>query len=1057
MKTPIQWMADNHVAANILMLIFVIGGLLIGRSVKQEVFPEFDMDMVTVTVAYPGASPVEVEDGIIRPIEHAVSGINNIKRILASAQEGVGSVTLEVIEGEDVDAVVSDVKAEVDRIRTFPEEAEKPVTSKVVRRREVISLVVYGDASERSIREHAERVRDDLLALPDITQVELQAVRPYEISIEISEENLRRYSLTLEQVAAIVRRASLDLPGGSVKTEGGEVLIRTQEKRFTGVEFDSVVVITRPDGSQILLRDIARVEDGFMDVDQEVIFDGKPAAMVHVYRVGDQTPKEVSAAVNEYIEQRETELPPTIQIAVWQDWSLILKDRISLLMRNGSIGLILVIIVLALFLEIRLALWVAAAIPVSFLGALLFMPMLNVSINMMSLFAFIVALGLVVDDAIIIGENIYIHRRMGKSLSKAALDGTREVATPVIFAVLTTVAAFSPLLFVSGTWGKFIYVMPTIAITVFLISLVESLFILPAHLSGGLSQSRAWIWQRIEERRSKFDKVVTWMVDHTYIGALKWAAHNRYITLAIALAILLATFGFIGGGYINFVVMPKIDSDVLITQLTMPPGTPYERTKVLAQQIQRKGEALVEEYDSKREDDETNLRYSFISVGHQFTFGGPHGGSSQTASNLAQISLLLKSADERNINSVEFANRWRKRVGEIPGADKISFQSELIRGGADIDIQLSHSDFDVLLQAVDRVRDALSEYAGVTEVADSYAEGKRELQLKLKPEARTLGITESGLAMQVRSAFYGAEALRIQRNRDEVKVMVRYPEADRKSLENIENFRLRTPSGGEIPFAQAAYVNDTRGFSVINRTDRRRVVDITATVNRKITNANEVLTDLDDALLANLPYDYPGLTIDLEGASREQRESMGSIFTGFAMVLFMIYALLAIPFKSYFQPLVVMSAIPFGIVGAVIGHILLGYNLSLVSMFGIVALTGIVVNDSLVMIDFVNRARRAGTPIREAILQSGARRFRPVILTSLTTFFGLAPMIVETSIQARFLIPMAISLGFGVLFSTAITLVLVPTLYLILQDVHDFFKRPAIETVTESIPAQHGA
>jgi multidrug efflux pump subunit AcrB len=1052
MKTPIQWMADNHVAANILMLVFVVGGLLIGRSIKQEVFPEFELDIVTVTVAYPGASPVEVEDGIIRPVEHAVSSINNVKRITATAREGVGTVMIEVIEGEDVDAVLNDAKAEVDRIRTFPEEAEKPVVSKLSRRHEVISLVVYGDASERAIREQAERVRDDLLALPGITQVELEAVRPYEISIEISEENLRRYNLTLDQVASVVHRASLDLPGGSVKTEGGEVLIRTREKRFTGTEFDSVTVITRADGSQVLLRDIARVRDIFTEIDQEATFDGKRAAMVQVYRVGDQTPKEISAVVNEYVKRHEVELPPTIQLAVWKDRSLMLNDRLNLLLRNGSIGFVLVLLILALFLEMRLALWVAAAIPVSFLGALLLVPIFNISINMLSLFAFIIVLGVVVDDAIIIGENIYTHRRMGKSLSQAASEGATEVAKPVVFAVLTSVAAFAPLLFVTGTMGKFFWVIPVIVISVLMISLTESLFVLPAHLSGRFSRSPARIWQWIEVRRSRFDKVVAWMIDHTYTPTLRWVAHNRYTTLALAILVLLATLGFIGGGYIKFVFMPTIDADEITVQLAMSPGTPYDHTRAIAERIQREGVSLVKEYDRRRDDGQSNLEHAFVVVGQQFARGGANTGS-----HLAQVRLLLKPPNERNINSVEFANRWRERIGEIPGAEELTFRAQLVRTSADIDIQLSHQDFNVLLQAVDRVRNLLSGYAGVTEVADSYTQGKRELQLRLKPEARSLGITESDLATQVRSAFYGAEALRIQRGRDEVKVMVRYPEDERRSLDDIENLRLRAPSGGEVPFAQAAYVEDTRGYSEINRTDRRRVVDVTAAVNKNITNTTEVLADLKSGSLKQLLFDYPGLTVDLEGESRERRESMGSLWVGFVMALFLIFGLLAIPFRSYTQPLVIMSAIPFGIVGAVIGHILLGYDLSLISMMGIVALTGITVNDALVMIDFINRARHGGIPLREAILQSGARRFRPIILTSLTTFFGLAPMIVATSVQSRFLVPMAISLGFGVLFSTAITLVLVPALYLILEDIHELAGAPVIEAVPETVPVPAGS
>ncbi len=1040
MKGPVQWMAANHVASNILMMVFIVGGLIVGRSIQQEVFPEFELDTITVTVAYPGASPIDVEDGIIQPIERAVSGVDNVKRVTASAREGSGTVVLEIIEGSNTDVALNDIKSEVDRILIFPEEAEEPVVSKVTNRRQVMELVVYGDVSERALFEETERIQDDLLAKPNITQVDIIAVRPQEISIEVSEENLQRYNLTLSKVASIVRRASLDLPGGSVKTRGGEVLIRTNEKRTTGSEFDSIAVIVSPHGGRVLLKDIATINDGFAEWDMEARFDQKRAAMVRVYRVGDQTPKDISKTVNEYIEERNLQLPPSMQIAVWKDWSLHLADRFNLLIRNGLLGYLLVIIILALFLEIRLAFFVALGIGISFAGALLFMPAFGVTINMVSLFGFLIVLGVVVDDAIIVGENIFVHYRKGKSLYQAAVDGTTEIMRAVVFAILTSVAAFSPLLFVSGTMGKFLNVIPIIVISVLLISLIESLFILPSHLSGGILQSRTPIWEHIENRRKKFDGVIAWLVNHTYKGTLKWVAHNRYTTIAIAGAVLLITTGFITGGYIKFVFRPIIKADHINVFLTMTPGTPFEETQSVAQKIQRVGMNLSAEYDSARANGKSDLLHTFTQIGSQ-SFRGSHSRTSiSAASNLAQISMLFTPADERAIDLSDFTRKWRKRLGPIPNVEQLTFQSQLIGQANDIDIQLAHDDYDALLVAVRRAKQELSEYAGVADVNDSYSEGKRELKLRLKPEAASLGITETDLASQVRGAFYGAEALRLQRGRDEVKVMVRYPEEARRAMASVENMHLRTPSGGEVPFEQAAFVEESRGYSVIDRADRKRVINVTAKIDNRITNADEVLSEMTDGILKQLVFEYPGLSYDLEGSSRDRRESMGSLFTGFAIALLLIYSLLAVPFRSFTQPFVVMSAIPFGIVGAVIGHMLLGYNLSLISTFGILALTGIVVNDSLVMIDFINRAKDAGTPIRQAVMEAGVRRFRPIILTSLTTFFGLTPMLLETAIQARFLIPMVISLAFGVLFSTVITLVLVPALYLILEDIHSLFR-----------------
>jgi multidrug efflux pump subunit AcrB len=1037
-RGPIAFMASNHVAANILMLVLVIGGLFVGRSLKQEVFPEFALDMVSVRVAYPGATPAEVEDGIIRPIELAISAVDNVKRVAAAANEGFGSVTIEVLEGADIDQVLQDVKSEVDRILTFPEESEKPLVSAITNQREVITLVVYGDASERALREHAERVRDDLQAMPNITQVDIAAARPYEISIEIPEENLRKYNLTLDRVAGIVRQASLDLAGGSIKAEGGEVLIRTTEKRYTGLDFDSLAVFTHPDGRIVRLHEVAHVRDGFAEVDQEVRFDGKPAMMVRVFRVGDQKPKDISQTVRYYIDERNEELPASVQIEVYEDRSVILQQRIDLLLKNGLLGLTLVLIILALFLEIRLAFWVAAGIAISFLGALLFLPGLDISINMISLFAFLMILGIVVDDAIVVGENIFVHRRQGKRLLQASTEGAREVTLPVVFSGLTTVAAFGPLLFVGGFVGNFLGVIPKIVITVLVISLVESLLILPSHLSGNIVRSRAPIWERLEARRSRIDRYIRWLIDRTYAGTLKWAASNRYTTVAIALAILLVTIGIVGGGFVKILFFPRIEDDEVVATLVMPPGNPYEATRAHAVRIEEIGERILRESDSDRKEGESNLRHSFTLFGQHLSGpgGGPRGGGgSNFASNLAQVSLLLDDPADRTISPIEFARRWRKEVGPIPGAERLNFTAELVGRGGDIEIEVSHANYGILLEAVDRLKAAISSYSAVGEVDDSHSEGKREFRLRLRPEAATLGITERDLAVQVRSAFYGAEALRIQRGRNEVKVMVRYPEEDRRTLASIERMRIRTPRGEEIPFLQAAYVEDGRGYSTINRTDRRRVVSVSARVDRDVGDAEEILEELQGGIMPQLEADYPGLSFGLEGRSRDRRESMMSILRAFGFGLFLIFALLAIPFRSFLQPLVVMSAIPFGVVGAIGGHLLLGYNLSMISIFGIVALTGVVVNSSLIMITFVNRARESGMAVREAVLESGKRRFRPIVMTSLTTFFGLSPMILETSLQARFLVPMAVSLGFGVLFATAVTLVLVPTLYLILEDV----------------------
>ncbi|HEY5674645.1 MAG TPA: efflux RND transporter permease subunit [Malonomonas sp.] len=1040
MINAVKWMARNHVAANLLMFALVIGGIIMGPRVKQEVFPEVSLDMISVSVAYPGAGPEEVEEGILLKIEENLTGVDGIKQMKATAGEGFGKVTAEVYADVDVDEVLQDIKSEIDRISTFPEDAEKPIISKLSNRREVISMVIYGDASEKVLREQAELIRDELLELPDITQVDLSGVRDFEITVEIPEENLRRYNLTLDQVAARIRAASLDLPGGTVKTSGGEILLRTKERRYWGPEYADITILSKMDGTQVRLGEIANVVDGFADSETYGRFDGKPAAMLKVFRIGEQKPTEISELIIAYVNNKSPQLPESLQLAVWSDTTEIFNSRMSLLQKNALLGLTLVVIILGLFLEIRLAAWVMLGIPISFLGTLFVMPWLGLSINMISLFAFILALGILVDDAIVVGENIYEHRQQGKPYVKAAIDGALEVALPVTFSILTTVAAFLPLLFVSGMMGKFIKVIPAIVITLLLMSLIESLLVLPAHLSIGKARvANGGILDRIDRVRRWFGAALQRFVDGPYRWLLKLNMNYRYVSLAIGLAMLMLTVGVVKGGVVKFLFMPEVDGDQITVAIQLQSGVPIEETGRIAELILQKGLETVAEYDDQRPEGDSILRNVYMVVGGNIPGGGPAGGNSVSATHLSNIAMFLTESAERNLPASDISATWRKKVGEIPGIDSLSFRSNLMRMGANIDVQLAHKDFAVLEQASDRIRVALREYPGVSDIEDSYARGKQEIKLKLKPAASTLGITETDLGRQVRAAFYGAEALRLQRGRNEIKVMVRYPEAERRELWNFETMRIRTPAGQGVPLSQAAEIIESRGFSEIKRTDRKRVINVSAMVDAQSANAQEIISDLQQNLLPQLISDYPGLSWDMEGEEKERKESLGSMLDGFKLALVAIFILLAIPFRSYTQPLLIMVAIPFGMIGAVLGHIIMGYNLSLLSLFGLVALSGVVVNDSLLLIDQSNRNRRAGMSLHESIIAAGTRRFRPILLTSLTTFFGLFPMILETSVQAQFLIPMAISLGFGILFGTGIILLLIPALYLILEDVRRLF------------------
>ena len=1040
MNGAIRWMAENHVAANLLMLVLIIGGLILGFSVKQEVFPDVTLDRVQILVVYPGAGPEEVEEGVILKIEENLTGVDGIKQVKSVAAEGYGSVTAEIMTGADIDLVLQDVKSEVDRITTFPKDAEKPVVSKMLNRREVISVVVFGKLPERSLRELAEQVRDELLLQPGITQVDLSGVRPYEISIEIDETNLRRYGLTFDQIAQRIRLASIDLPGGTIKTGSGEILIRTKERRYVGHEYASIVILTTADGTEVTLGDVANVKDSFEETDQFGLFDGKPAAMAKVYRVGDQKPTEISDAVKRFVEAKRQQLPESVDLATWNDNSELFKSRKDLLTRNAMIGLVMVFITLGLFLEIRLALWVMLGIPISFCGALLFMPAIGISINMISLFAFIMALGIVVDDAIVVGENIYEQRQSGKPYLQAAIDGTIEVAQPVVFAILTSVTAFLPLLFTSGIMGKFILVIPAIVITVLLVSLVECLFVLPAHLAiGQKRQTPGRFLGSLERARQRFGRLLQRFIDGPYRKSLVQCLKFRYMTVAIAVAVLLlAGVGLIGGGIVKFRFMPDVDADVIQVALELAPGSPVSLTTQIQEQVVNAGLDVVADYDMQRPEGGSVLRHIFANVGSMVADRGPAGAFTSSGGNLASISMFLTPSEVRGVPASEIANRWRDRVGDLAGVETLTFTSNLIHLGANIDVQLAHEDFAVLDEAAERLKKIIATYPGTGDITDNYTLGKREVKVRLKAEARTLGVTEEDLGRQLRGAFYGSEALRLQRGRNEVKVLVRYPEENRQHFWDLEKMRIHVPGGGEIPMDRAATLVESRGFSKINRTDRKRVINVTATVDSHAANAEEIVAEIKSAELPKLMADYPGLSYDLEGEDKNRRESMESMFTGFKLVLIVIFALLAIPFRSYSQPMLIMVAIPFGIVGAILGHFLMGYDLSILSMFGIVALTGVVVNDSLLLIDYVNRARRRGKALHEALMEAGQRRFRPILLTSLTTFFGLMPMILETSVQAQFLVPMAISLAFGILFATGITLLLIPSLYLVLEDGRKF-------------------
>lgn len=1057
----LAWFARNHVAANLLMLMIIVGGIINLLMNVVEIFPEMSVDIITINVPYLGATPAEAEEGVCLRVEEAIAGIDGVKRIRSMGMEGAGVVIAELEDFADNSKVLDDIKSAVDRITTFPKETEKPIVKEETIRHHVITIMLSGDVPERSLKELAEQMRDELTAMPNISQVDVAGVRNYEISIEVSEETLRRYGLSFKQVADAVGQASLDLPGGSVKTRGGEILIRTKGQRYRGPEYEKIVVMTRTDGTQLLLGEIASVVDGFEDSDLVGYFDGKRSSQLQVYRVGDQNLLDLVATVKQYIEDKRPSLPAGISIATWFDQSDILRARMNLLIKNGRYGLILVFLVLALFLDLRLAFWTTMGIPISFMGAFWIMPYMDVSINMMSLFGFILALGIVVDDAIVVGENIFEYRQQGMGPVEAAVKGVKEMAAPVTMAVLTTIFAFAPLLYIYGIYGKFIRVIPMVVIAVLSFSLIEALLILPAHLSGGrqvaslrahlgpIGRIQKWIRGRLQN-----------FVEGLFAPFVELAVRWRYVTVACALGVLFIAVGYVGSGKIKFSLLPNVEADNVWASLSMPQGTAVEQTRKVVEHIEQAALRVRDRLDAERREDsngsfwkrlESNgnsksgddYRSIFVhvvtNIGEQPFTRGDAGGpptSADSGSHAAEVNIELLKGEFRGsrYSSERVANLWREEVGEIPGVSSLTFTSSLFAGSDAVYVEMSHTNFDVLLAAVEEVKQVLTEYEGVYDISDTFEAGKLELKLTLKETGRMLGLTWQDLARQVRQGFYGDEVQRIQRGRDDIRVMVRYPEDERKSLADIENMRIRLTDGTQIPFKEVAEVTLGRGYATINRTDRRRVVSVTADVDQSVTSGNEVNADLKDKVLPQLLEKYPGLLYDFEGEQRDQRDIVQSLGASSVIALMAIFGLLAVQFRSYMQPAIIMSAIPFGLVGALVGHIVMGFQLSILSIFGIVALTGIVVNDSLIMIDLINRERGEGISLKQIIRDSVVRRFRPIMLTTATTFFGLVPMMLEKSLQARFLIPMAVSLAFGVLFATVITLILVPSLYMVLED-----------------------
>jgi multidrug efflux pump subunit AcrB len=1067
----IRWFTENGVAANLLAGIVIVAGLFAALNIKLELFPELDLDMVSVAVPYPGAAPEEVESGIIELIEDRIQDVEGIKKITATAGEGYGSVLIEVERGYDATEVSEKIKVRVDAIDNFPDEAEEPTVEELLIRNEVISLAAYGDADIKTLKEIAEFIRDELNVREGITQVDVKGVAEFEISINVSEISLRQYGLTFDDVVQAIRSTSVDIPGGSIKSRGGEILLRTTGKAYTGAGFEDIPVITSEDGAVVRVRDLATVNDGFVDDPLITEFNGKRAVLLRIFAVGDESALDISGRVQAFAKIINHDLPEGIQVEAFRDFTYYLKGRLQMLIENGVYGLILVLLILTLFLRPSLAFFVMLGIPISFLGSLLFLPALGISINLASLFGFILVLGIVVDDAIIVGESVFTQfQKHGGAGVEASVAGTKRVSIPVTFAVLTTIVAFLPILTIPGFLGKFFYPIPVVVIATLIWSLIQSKLVLPYHLTlcrvgGGERERINWL----QRQQRKIADGLESFIERRYRPFLKRVIEFRYATVAAFVGVLLIMFGMLGGKHLAFVFFPPVPSDYIVAKLVMPEGTPIELTTRAIEQMQDGLDKLIAESNELGYGEPFDN--AVVTVGGQpfEGSGGPMGDAAQNSgTHLAEIAVeLVKREDLAGGGDIEalsaptLANRWRELIGPVAGVKELSFSANAAgAAGMPIDIQLSGRDFAQLQAASEAIKAKLATYEGLFDIKDNYSSGKREIQLDILPSAEPLGLRQSDLGRQVRAAFYGVEAQRIQRGRDDIKVMVRYPLDERRSVENLEDLRIRSPDGREIPFDEVADFEITEGFASITRVDRRRVINITADADKSVADLGLIKKDLvgfelpknrfgkllasfgleaKESPLDAIIADKPGITWSFEGEAREQADIFASLGQMTLIAMFIIYALLAIPLKSYIQPVIVMIVIPFGLIGAIGGHMIMGQPMSILSVLGFVALAGVVVNDSLVLVDFINQERAAGTPLRKAIEEAGSLRFRPIILTSLTTFAGLLPVLFETSLQAQFLIPMAISLSFGVLFATFITLLLVPAFYSILEDIREAF------------------
>lgn len=1048
MRTPITWFVKNPVATNLMMWIFLAGGFMSYTNLNQEEFPDIDFGMVQISVAYLGATPAEAESAVCLRLEEALEGAEDVDRLTSTAREGGCDVNAQLANGADLNRVLNDIKGKVDAISTFPAETEKPIVRAFTSSGNVMTLALASETDDRNLKALAEEVRIQLLDLDEISTVTIEYIRPFEISIEVSEFTLRQYGLTLDQISRAIDRASLDLPGGTLRTESGEILLRTKGQVYSGDEYADIVVQSYPDGTQLRLRDIAVIKDGFQEGYLDARLNGTNAAIIDVRRVGDEDIVESAAQIHEWMATSDMALPEGMSLTVITDSALATSERITTVAKNAYTGLVLVLIILALFLRFKLAIWVAAGIPIAIAGALALFPTVGLTISSLTVMGFILVLGIIVDDAIVVGERIHSYERKGLSKEDAAIEGAVEVSVPVIFGVLTTVAAFLPILILQGQMGAFFNAIGAVVVFCLMASLVESQLILPGHIAhrkteGYLFEHSAMVryWQAFQ---GKISGGMEYFADHGYRRALRKVLKYRYATFATATGVIIITSGLLMSGRVVFQFMPAIEGNVVYGTVQMPPGVPGYITENAVDLMEAAAFELATELDEELnvliadgkapESTERVVDSVLTIIGGQAPREGPPRPGGGGSSEVAEVVLYLTPFFDRGeMSSALIRDRWREKVGTIPDALELTFISDSFSAGDAINYRLEGRDEDNLKIASSQLAADLARYPGVFDISDSFRAGKQEVQIQILEKGKTLGLTLDDLARQVRQAFYGAESQRIQRGMDDVRVMVRYPEDERQSLGNLEDLLIRTPNGAEVPFMSVADFSLGNTYSSINRQDGRRVITVRADIDRTVVKPEEVRAEL-IAKYSKVWNDTLDVEMVVGGEGEQQMESMSELFSTFPLAMMLIFALLAIPLKSYTQPLIIMSVIPFGGIGAIVGHFIMGADLVFFSMLGIIALSGVVVNASLVLVVSINRLREEGMGMVEAVSEAGMLRFRPIILTSMTTFIGLVPLMATANPATAFIVPMAVSLAWGVVFATVITLFLVPSLYLILHD-----------------------